>query len=62
MAKKLNDIKVGEYIEFIFLGSEYIGEVLEINKKQNNIRVKTKQGIIHMVGLSSDDNKHTYLK
>ena len=62
MSKKLNDLKVGEQIEFIFLGSEYIGEILEINKKQNNIRVKTKEGILHMVGLSSDDNKYTYLK
>lgn len=62
MSKKLNGLKVGEQIQFIFLGSEYIGEVLEINKKQNNIRVRTKEGIIHMIGLSSDDNKYGYLK
>lgn len=62
MGNKLTNINVGDTVTFIFLGTEYIGEVLEVNKKQNNIRVKTNTGIIHIVGLSPEDNKFTYLK
>lgn len=59
---KINDIKVGESIEFIFLDSTYTGEVIQINKKENNLRIKKKDGIVHVVSFDSKDNKFCYLK
>lgn len=61
MVKK-SEIKTGDKVRFMFIGVEYIGEVFEIDKKQNTIKVKTDRGVTHVIDTTATDSKFCYLK
>lgn len=53
--------KVGDRVDFTFIGSPLTGVVIEILSK-TVLKVKTDDnGIIHRVGLTDKDRKHCFL-
>jgi hypothetical protein len=59
--KKISDYKVGDPVNFSFLGEHKTGVVLEVLPKENKLVVKTDRGIIHQVRSSEKESQFCYL-
>jgi hypothetical protein len=59
--KKIKDYKVGDKVEFIFLGERQTGVVLEVFEKEGKLSVKGTRGTIYQVRASEKESQYCYL-
>jgi hypothetical protein len=59
--KKINDYKVGDKVEFIFLGERQIGVVLEVFEVEKKLSVRSTRGVIYHVRVSEKESQYCYL-
>lgn len=59
--KKIKDFKVGDTVDFIFLGERQRGVVLEVFEKEGKLSVKGIRGTIYQVRQSEKESQYCYL-
>ena len=59
--KKIKDYKIGDKVNFIFLGERQTGVVLEVFEKESKLSVRSTRGVIHQVRASEKESQYCYL-
>jgi hypothetical protein len=59
--KKIKDYKIGDKVNFIFLGERQTGVVLEVFEKESKLSVRGTRGVIHQVRASEKESQYCYL-
>lgn len=59
--KKIKEYKIGETVEFLFLGERKSGVILEVFDKENKLRVRNVNGIVYQVRMSDKESQFCYL-
>jgi ribosomal protein L24 len=59
--KRIKDFKVGDEVEFIFLGERKSGVVLRVFDKENKLSVKGVNGITYQPKTSEKESQFCYL-
>lgn len=59
--KKIKEYKIGETVEFIFLGENKTGIVTGVDGKQNKLKVRGSNDINYQVSVSDKESKFCYL-
>jgi hypothetical protein len=57
----INDIAIGDVINFMFLSDKEEGVVMEILSKENKLLILDSTGIYHRVSMTKADSKFCYV-
>ena len=60
--KKISDYKIDEDVEFYFLDMPNTGKIIEILTKEQILKVRSKNNIIHTINLNEKESKFLTLK
>ncbi len=58
---KIDNCKIGDVVNFVFLGEKHVGVVTECFGKEGKICVKCKNGTTYLVRENDKDSKFCYL-
>ena len=60
--KKISDYKIDDDVEFYFLDMPNKGKIIEILTKEQILKIRSKNNIIHTINLNDKDSKFLSLK